>query len=281
MSSHGKILVSYHKKYPLLEGDFFLPVHVGRAAPPATKDGTLSEKERAWLTSSMIGDDTGDNISARNREFSECTALYWFWKNYDFQKLSYAGVFSYRRQLILNDLLDCSPASREKDVYKCVHLDKKSNVCKAAGINEDRILELLSRYDCILPLRTSLEKNGIRSVYEDYMKLIPGVHVSDLCILEDVFDRVYPEQAEKLREYLYSPNKLMYQVFITKPQILNAYCEWLFHLLFLTDPLIDASGYSINGRRTMGYLAEILYGYYFTNLIPQESAFFTGVTYLE
>ena len=281
MSSCGKILVSYHKRYPLLKGDFILPVHAGRAASADTKDGVLSDEEKDWLTQNLIGDDTGDSISARNREFSECTALYWFWKNYDFQKLAYVGVFSYRRQLILNELFEQAPKCREKDVYKCVHLSKKTDACKAAGINEDRIAELLSKYDCVLPFRTSLEKTGIHSVYEDYMKLIPGVHVSDLRILEDVFDRVYPEQSEKLREYLYSPNKLMYQVFITKPHIFNAYCEWLFHLLFLTDPLVDVSRYSVNGRHTMGYLAEILYGYYFTNMIPQESAFFTGVTYLE
>ena len=281
MPSRGKILVSYHKRYPLLAGDHILPVHVGRAAPVNTKDGALSHGEKDWLAQNLIGDDTGDNISARNREFSECTGLYWFWKNYRFQQLEYVGVFSYRRQLILNELFARAPKCREKDVYKCVHLNKKTDVCKAAGINEDRIAELLSAYDCILPFRTSLEKIGIRSVYEDYMKLIPGVHVSDVCTLEDVFARAYPEQKEKLRAYLYSPNKLMYQLFITKPQIFNAYCQWLFHLLFLIDPLVDASRYSLNGRRTMGYLAEILYGYYFTNLIPQESVFFTGVTYLE
>ena len=31
----------------------------------------------------MIGDDTGDNISDKNREYCELTGIYWIWKNYD------------------------------------------------------------------------------------------------------------------------------------------------------------------------------------------------------
>ena len=73
----------------------------------------------------------------------------------------------------------------------------------------------------------------------------------------------------------------MYQVFITKPALFTQYCEWLFDILFRLDLLVDSSLYSTNGRRTMGYLAEILYGFYFTKLIPQEKTFRTGVTYLE
>ena len=154
-------------------------------------------------------------------------------------------------------------------------------ISEIAGIEETQILDLLMKYDYILPFRTSLDKNNISSVYEDYIKLIPGVHISDLHILEDVFKKCFPEQAEKLKEYLESPNKLMYQIFITKPSFFTAYCEWLFNLLFQIDPLIDTTMYTTNGKRTMGYLAEILYGFYFTMLIPKETVFQTGVTFLE
>lgn len=277
----GKILVTYHKQFPLLKGDFILPVHVGRAASALTKDGAIDAKEKHWLLNNLVGDDTGDNISARNREYSECTGLYWFWKNYDWQKLDYVGAFQYRRQLVLNDLYECAPNDREKQIYKCVHLEKEKDICALAGINERRIEELFGRYDCILPYRTSLEKMGIHSVYEDYMKKIPGVHVSDVYILEEVFKEKYPALSEKFEGYLYSPNKLMYQVFIAKPKIFSDYCEWLFDLLFAADPLIDTTLYTTNGRRTMGYLAEILYGFYFTTMVPQEKVLFTGVTYLE
>ena len=277
----GKILVTYHKQFPLLKGDFILPVHVGRAASALTKDGAIDAKEKHWLLNNLVGDDTGDNISARNREYSVCTGLYWFWKNYDWQKLDYVGVFQYRRQLVLNDLYERAPKNREKEIYKCVHLGKEKDICELAGINERRVEELLGRYDCIVPYRTSLEKMGIHSIYEDYVRKIPGVHVPDIYILTDVFRKKYPEVSAKFEEYLNSPNKLMYQVFITKPEVFSDYCEWLFDLLFAADPLIDTALYTTNGKRTMGYLAEILYGFYFTTIVPQEKVLFTGVTYLE
>lgn len=282
MASKGKILIAYHKRYPVLAEEFILPVHVGRASVSiTTKDGRIDEPEKQWLLENMIGDDAGDSISDRNREYSECTGLYWFWKNYDYKDLSYVGLFQYRRQLILNDLYENAPNDNEKSIYKCVHLKKSCKVCDVAGISEKTILELLNRYDCIVPYRTSLEKINIYSVYEDYMKKIPGVHISDVFILEDVFKKKHPILWEKLQEYLFSPNKLMYQIFITKPRIFDAYCDWLFDLLFATDSFIDTSLYTTNGKRTMGYLAEILYGFYFTTLVPQEKVFQTGVTFLE
>lgn len=45
-------------------------------------------------------DDEGDNISKKNRDYSECTAIYWIWKNTFGQ--DYVGINHYRRRLLLN-----------------------------------------------------------------------------------------------------------------------------------------------------------------------------------
>ena len=116
MDSKGKILIAYHKKYPVLAENYILPIHVGRASVSITKDGKIDESEKKWLLENMIGDDTGVSISERNREYSECTGLYWFWKNYDYRKLSYVGLFQYRRQLILNKLYEKAPNNKEKNL---------------------------------------------------------------------------------------------------------------------------------------------------------------------
>ena len=71
------------KKYPLPE--WIVPIQVGAAAGHCP---------------GMRTDDTGDNISGRNFNYSELTATYWLWKNND---SLYKGVCHYRRYLKLTE----------------------------------------------------------------------------------------------------------------------------------------------------------------------------------
>ena len=76
-----KILIACHKPSELPKNDLFLPIHVG-----------------ASLSNTSLGlqrdDDGEDNISDRNPNYCELTAIYWAWKNLD---ADYYGLFHYRR----------------------------------------------------------------------------------------------------------------------------------------------------------------------------------------
>lgn len=65
-----------------------IPIHAGRAL----SDVTLAD----------IGDNTGSNISEKNRNYCELTATYWVWKNVS---SVYKGICHYRRIFKLNDML--------------------------------------------------------------------------------------------------------------------------------------------------------------------------------
>lgn len=65
--------------------DWEVPIQVG---------ASLTEK-----TIAEIRDNQGANISQKNREYCELTALYWIWKN---NKSKYAGLCHYRRHFLLN-----------------------------------------------------------------------------------------------------------------------------------------------------------------------------------
>lgn len=67
--------------------DWIIPIQTG---------ATLTDMEIC-----DIRDNQGDNISERNRNYSECTAIYWMWKNAP--KTDYIGLCHYRRHFYIPD----------------------------------------------------------------------------------------------------------------------------------------------------------------------------------
>lgn len=79
-----KILVACHKPWDICKDDIYTPIHVGRSVSKFKDE-----------MSDMLGDDTGDNISDKNPQYSELTAQYWAWKN--LPDVEYIGFCHYRR----------------------------------------------------------------------------------------------------------------------------------------------------------------------------------------
>ena len=90
------------KSKQILLPDWVVPIQVGKA-----------------LTNTRITeicDDTGDNISLKNVDYSEGTALYWMWKNTGGQ--DYIGLFHYRRQMAMG--IDSLKNLAQYDVFLTV-----------------------------------------------------------------------------------------------------------------------------------------------------------------
>lgn len=77
-----KILVCCHKHDITPKQEPYLPIHAGKALHPELDLG-------------ITGDDTGDNISLKNPNYCELTAMYWAWKN--LKDVDIIGLCHYRR----------------------------------------------------------------------------------------------------------------------------------------------------------------------------------------
>ena len=266
MNTNIKILVAYHKPSYLLKNDIFIPIHAGRAvASVASKDGYNNNDDIQWLQKNMIGDDTGDNISQKNREYCECTVLYWAWKNYD--KLGnpdYIGFMQYRRHFILNE-----DVFKEKklDEYELAYATRKidypgNDYLHFLGIDRGGLCRFLKNCGGIFTNPSDLSLVGMKSQREDYMQNIPGTNVADFDMMLDIVTKMYPNMSRYIRARAAQPLKSCFQMWVLPKKIFFKYMNFLFSVLFECEKHINISLYNIYGKRTIGYLAELLYDYF-------------------
>ena len=170
-------------------------------------------------------DDCGDNISYKNPNYCELTALYWIWKN---QKLNNVGLCHYRRFFSIKD-------GNEYRLASIQELNKKLEEC-----------------DIVVP-------KGFK-FYTDYFTYYEINQKTDAlkkcCDFLAKIDPSYKPYIRQLKScHIYHCYNMMY----TSKDVLNRYCEWLFGLLFEFEKRIDISSWSIQQKRVFGYLSECLF----------------------
>ena len=244
MQSKLKVLISYHKPYKLLKDSTFVPIHVGRdLADAKTKDGKSSKRKKNWLNKYLIGDNTGENISKKNREYCELTAQYWAWKNYDkLENPDYIGFMHYRRHFEFINPYEKFLKSGEKT--------RKSLMEK-----------LLFNTDVIVPEKFFCNKYINYSYYFMSEKFN---HQKDIDLTINIVEQLYPEYVTALNAYMSSRYAYFLNMFIMKKEMFFDYSNWLFSILEELEKQIDMSDYDIEERRVIGRIAEILFGIYIT-----------------
>ena len=239
------ICVVYHKPWQLLENDVVTPVHAGRSiAMNAAKDGSLSVKDSDWMIKHMVGDNTGVNISDKNRYFAENTVTYWMWKNIN---SPYLGLMHYRR------IFDLSSVDSK--------YQKSNKILTKYAINKRNLDKIFSEFDIILPKKLGFEM----SIYEQYAKW----HIiEDLDFVLSYIKERY-QDIEPFAQKIKTANVgYFYNMFITSKEIFNGYADFLFDVLFAFSRQVkDRELRHIYQQRAEGYLAERLTGIYFDYLI--------------
>lgn len=241
MNKKIKLLICYHKKAPLFKDGILTPIHVGRANAKKRLD-TNSENFK-WLMTNLIGDDTGDNISALNDSYNEMTALYWAWKNYD--KLGdpdYIGLMHYRRHFVLNPGV--------QDVYNIKNFDS-STYYDILNYSEKKMQEIVEDCDFITHI------GRVNNVYKHY---IENQRKEDIDLASEILLKKYPEYSETLHEYYGGDLSNFCNMNIFSKELFNKYCEFVFSILEEFDNQVDTTEkrFFISERLTGVFIAHLM-----------------------
>ena len=227
-----KILVSCHKHFFVPNHALLFPIHTGAALSSVSFDGFLK-------------DNSGDNISAKNHRYCELTAQYWAWKNLS---ADYYGFFHYRRYLY--------PDTKSKLVYR-VEANPSDKILKK--LNFDSMASLIDKYDIIAPVAEDMKV----SVREHY-KYAQYHFSSDLQLIEKIVLLQHPGMKSAMEKYLSGSKQYFGNIFIMKKQLFFEYCQWLFPILEEFERECDISGRNTQELRAPGYIAERLFGVFYT-----------------
>ena len=173
------------------------------------------------------GDNTGDNISENNKNYCELTGLYWAWKNLN---ADYIGLSHYRR-----------------------HFSIKPQSDRWASILTKEQLELLLKdCDVVLP------KPRNYFIESNYSQYAHAHHAIDLDTTRAILSEKYPEYIPVYDNYMKRTTGHRFNMFIMKKEKFDAYCSWLFDVLFELERRLDISQYSQNDSRVFGFVSERL-----------------------
>lgn len=177
------------------------------------------------INPNYIKDNTGINISEKNDNYCELTAIYWLWKNYDLP--NYIGISHYRRFFF------------KRPFYNLV--DTK------------HILNKFKKYDVIQPYPYNTKSN----VKENFITSGSG-REKDVNRLEKIIKQEYSEYYEEFNTIMNSKGTSYLNMMIMKKDDFKKYCEWLFEILFKYEKTTDLTGYSKQEARIYGFMSEFL-----------------------
>lgn len=188
-------------------------------------------------------DDEGENISRLNPSFCELTALFWAWKH-RYQNIKIIGFCHYRRYF--------GRFFSDHHRYGIFH-----KLIPWAFLVKPKLLEKqLRTSDVIL----GFPNKSLGYTVEFYFSSV--ILENDIKALRQSIIVICPEYLPDLNKLLKSKALSPANMFVTRWELFDSYCEWLFKILFDLQEKIDPSSRLGNGQRVFGYISELLLNVY-------------------
>lgn len=176
----------------------------------------------------MLRDNTGDQISEKNRNYCELTAIYWAWKNL---KSDYIGLNHYRRYFSRTFLA----------------VDKYSRIATTMDIEQ-----ALKEAPVLLPRKTHY------FIETNYTQYAHAHHIQDLELTREILDRQDPDSVAIFDAVMGQTSGHRFNMFVMRKDLYEQYCSWLFPVLFELESRLDIIDYSDYDKRVFGFVAERL-----------------------
>lgn len=231
------ILVCHHKESPYIENKYIRPIQVGR-------------KNSKKILDYCIGDDTGDNISEKNKSWCELTALYWQWKNVE---ASWYGLFHYRRYLSFKEEGDFT--------YELSNIEE---IINNGYISEQKIYDMCKDSDVITGPVWNVNPVGLNwQVMTSYELYCRDHYKKDIDLILNIVKKDFSKYYFPLLESLYSTKSFFFNIMILRKELFQEYCAFLFGVLEKAEMETDISKYPQYQQRIWGFIGERLANAYF------------------
>ncbi|CAK8053667.1 DUF4422 domain-containing protein [Eupransor demetentiae] len=209
-----KIYVASHKDYAMPNDPLYQPILVGAALRDEVPQG-------------FQADDQGENISAKNPNYNELTALYWIWKND--QDSDVIGLDHYRRYLGARRGHSLNQRLMAPDIER-----------------------LFQQADIILPKARNywIEKQG-----DHYLH----AHAAQpYQVLERVLQEDFPDYYPAFAEMAASTKAHLFNMFIMPRKHFEDYAAFVFDVLSAVEKEVDLEQLEGQEKRVFGFLSELL-----------------------
>lgn len=244
MDSKINIFVACHKPTYVLKNPLLIPVQVGSALTEQRYEG-------------MRCDNEGLNISLKNQRYCELTAQFWAWKNVE---SDYYGFFHYRRYLSFAYVYPVGNNGKliaKRRVYPYIEVNDIREELSPYRLEEEWMRQQIMGYDLLTVLRERINT----TVYRQYCQYHPKW---TLDLLLAILERKYPEYTFAAKQYMNSKEIYYMNMYIMRKAVFQMYMSWLFDILYEFERHVDLDHNQTWGSRLMGYLAERLFGVFYT-----------------
>lgn len=235
-----------------IDNPLYIPVRCG---------AVYDERENV----TMLGDDTGDNISEKKNSFCELTVLYWAWKNI---KADYYGINRNNEFLVFDKKNIEQNTINSKWKHFSEQFLNESFINKFSLLSNEMDKKIGENHVVVAAPIEIKENNFVKNLYLHNYKTLNS---TDIDIFLNTIQKKKPDLYVYAKNYLNTKCFYYYFSFVMNHTYFSDFCSSLFEILFEVEKQIKITHYSLDKKKEFFYFALIYLGIYLNYLKDQKT----------